>query len=268
MPNRHLRLMCILAHPDDETLGVGGALAKYASEGIETYVVTATRGERGRFGDAPHPGLETVGQVREKELRSAAAILGVREVSFLDYIDGDVDKADPDEAITRIVQQIRRNQPQVVVTFGPEGGYGHPDHIAISQLATAAAVCAADASFAPAVGAAHRIAKLYYVEWGRGKMEAYQRAFREIKMTVDGQERRAAPWPDWAITTQIDASTHWRTVWQAVLCHQTQISIYGALGSLPDEMHRTLWGSQTFYRVFSTVNGGRAPETDLFAGLR
>ncbi len=268
MPNDQLRLLCVLAHPDDETLGVGGTLAKYASEGIETYVVSATRGERGRFGDAPHPGLEIVGQTREKELRAAAAILGVRSVSFLDYIDGDIDKADPNEAVTRIVQKIRLIRPQVVVTFGPEGGYGHPDHIAVSQFTTAAIVCAADASFAPQVGYPHRVAKLYYIEWRREMVEAYQRAFREIKLAVDGGERSSAPWPDWAITTAIDTSAHWRTVWQAVLCHQTQISIYGALAGLSDDEHRDLWGSQTFYRVFSTVNGGRTPETDLFAGLR
>src|SRR6185436_15688698 len=104
-----MRLMCVLAHPDDESLGMGGTLAKYAKEGVETYLVTATRGERGRFGDAVvRPPLEVVGKVREAELRAAGRELGIREIHFLDYIDGDLDRADPKEAQTKIVQFIRR----------------------------------------------------------------------------------------------------------------------------------------------------------------
>src|ERR1700730_16777376 len=83
-----LRLMCVLAHPDDESLGMGGVLAKYAAEGVETYLVTATRGERGWQDDpADNPGLSVLGKLREAELRAAAGILGLREVCFLDYID-------------------------------------------------------------------------------------------------------------------------------------------------------------------------------------
>src|SRR5678810_1155527 len=87
-----LRLMCILAHPDDESLGMGGTLARYAKEGVETYLVTATRGERGRFGDAGvRPPIDVVGKVREAELRAAGRELGIREIHFLDYIDKDLD---------------------------------------------------------------------------------------------------------------------------------------------------------------------------------
>src|SRR5262245_19831855 len=126
-----LRLMCVLAHPDDESLGTGGALARCAAEGIATYVVCATRGEHGRFGEANEsPGPEIVGKAREAELLAAAKELGVREVSFLDYVDGFLDRADPIEAIGRIVGHLRRVKPQVVITFGPDGAYGHPDHIA------------------------------------------------------------------------------------------------------------------------------------------
>lgn len=263
-----LKLVCILAHPDDETLGTGGVLAKYSREGIETYVVTGTRGERGRYGDAPHPGLEIVGQAREQELRAAAAILGVREVHFLDYIDGDLDNVDPREAVMRIVTHLRRIRPHVVITFGPEGAYGHPDHIAICQFATAAIVRAADSSYHPDKSLPHAVSKLYYMEWNAALMQAYFSAFREIKIMVDGRERGANPWPDWAITTEVDTAAHWETVWQAVQCHKTQISIYKKLGELSPESHRALWGTQPYYRVFSLVNGGRKRETDLFEGLR
>src|SRR6187401_166300 len=126
--------MCVLAHPDDESLGNGGTLARYAAEGVETYLATATRGERGWNGppDA-YPGPEALGRTREAELRAAAAELGLREVSFLDYIDGDLDQADPAEAVGRIGAVLRRVRPHVVITFGPDGAYGHPDHIAICQ---------------------------------------------------------------------------------------------------------------------------------------
>ena len=128
-------LLGVLAHPDDESLGFGGTLAKYAAEGVETYLVTATRGERGRFGSHGKRGDPVeVGRVREAELRAAAAVLGIREVSILGYPDGAVDQVAAATAIRAIVSHIRRIRPDVIVTFGPEGAYGHPDHIAISPI--------------------------------------------------------------------------------------------------------------------------------------
>jgi LmbE family N-acetylglucosaminyl deacetylase len=266
-----LRLMSVLAHPDDESLGTGGALAQCAAEGVETYLVTATRGERGRFGDAKvSPGPEIVGRTREAELRAAAAVLGIKDVHFLGYMDGDLDRVDTAEAVGRIVAHLRRVRPQVVITFGPDGAYGHPDHIAIGQLTAAAIACAADCRFGPDGDDTepHRVSKLYFIAWGREKWESYQAGLRRLVVKVDGQERQAVPWADWALTTFIDTSAVWPTVWRAVSCHETQMSIYKSLGALPEEHQRSLWGTQEFYRVFSTVNGGRVKETDLFEGLR
>jgi LmbE family N-acetylglucosaminyl deacetylase len=264
-----LRLMCVLAHPDDESLGTGGALAQCAADGVATYLVTATRGERGRFGDSKEsPGPEIVGKTREAELLAAAKELGIREVSFLDYMDGALDQADAAEATDKIAGHIRRVTPQVVVTFGPDGAYGHPDHIAISQLTTAAIVRAADPSAGLAPSEPHAVSKLYFIAWSPKKWAAYQAALRKLVFKVDGEERQAVPWPDWAITTVIDTSRVWPAVWRAVSCHKTQMSIYKKLGELSDEHQRGLWGTQEFYRVFSNVNGGRAQESDLFEGLR
>jgi LmbE family N-acetylglucosaminyl deacetylase len=264
------RLMCVLAHPDDESLGTGGALAKCAAEGVATYLVTATRGERGRFGDGDEsPGPEVVGKAREAELRAAAQELGVRQVTLFDYPDGALDQVDTREAVAKIVAQLRRIKPHVVITFGPEGAYGHPDHIAISQLTTAAIACAADSRFgSPALGESHRVSKLYFIAWSSNKWAAYQTALRKLVVKVDGQERQAVPWADWAITTVIDTSAVWPTVWRAVSCHRSQMAIYRRLEQLSEEHQRSLWGTQEFYRVFSSVNGGRAQETDLFEGLR
>lgn len=269
MDQKPLKLLCVLAHPDDESLGMGGTIARYASEGVETYLVTATHGERGWFGDEKdNPGLEALGKIREAELLCACETLGFREVCFLDYIDGDLDQAPPGEAVAQIVSHVRRVKPDIVITFAPDGAYGHPDHIAICQFTTAAVMCAADAEYADTSKDPHRISKLYYMAWPGGKWDAYQSAFGDLVMHVDGIDRRAIPWPDWAVTTVIDTSDYWSTVWKAVSCHKSQLPAYGQLEHLPETQHKGLWGTQEYYRVFSTVNGGRAPETDLFEGLR
>jgi LmbE family N-acetylglucosaminyl deacetylase len=254
------RLMCVLAHPDDESLGTGGTLAKYAAEGVETYLITATRGERGRFGDSgTRPTDAVVGCTREGELRAAATELGIREVTCLGYPDGGLDRVSPEMAETAIAEQLCRIKPHVVISFGPDGAYGHPDHIAISQLTTAAIVRAA--------AQGHAVSKLYYLAWGASTWAAYQAALKKLTSTVDGVERHVIPIPDWHITTRIDTSAAWPVVWRAVQCHRTQMSIYANLAALPPEHHRALWGVQEFARVFSLVNGGRTRESDLFEGL-
>jgi LmbE family N-acetylglucosaminyl deacetylase len=264
-----LKLMAVLAHPDDESLGMGGVLARYAGQGVATYVLTATRGQRGRFFDnANRPDDDEVGRVRAEELRCAARELGVRELTLLDYRDGDLDRADPAEAIAAIATHLRRVRPHVVLTFDPFGAYGHPDHIAICQFATAAVVAAADPGFAAGGGPPHRVAKLYYMVHDQAKWDAYQAAFKTLVSRVDGVERGATAWPDWSITARIDTREQWPTVWRAVQCHRTQNAIYAKLATLTEAEHQALWGTQAYYRVFSAVNGGRRRETDLFAGLR
>jgi LmbE family N-acetylglucosaminyl deacetylase len=272
---QQFKLMAVLAHPDDESLGFGGTLAKYAAEGVETHLVTATRGERGRFGSQGKTAEPAeVGRVREAELHAAAAVLGIRDVSLLGYPDGAVDQIEAAVAIRAIVSHIRRIQPHVVITFGPDGAYGHPDHIAISQFTTAAVVCASDGGYPAYDGsdrdpsATHRVAKLHYMAWRNEKWVAYQAAFRELTSMVDGVPRKATPWPDWSITTKIDTSAYWPVVWKAVCCHQTQMSIYERLEQLAEDQQTALWGSQEFYRAYSAVNGGRKLEADLFEGLR
>jgi LmbE family N-acetylglucosaminyl deacetylase len=269
-----LRLLGVFAHPDDESLGCGGILARYAAEGVETYVVTATRGERGRIGHE-RPGAAIVAPVRERELRAATAELGVREVTLLDYLDGELDRVDPRAAAARIAAHVRRIRPQVVVTFAVDGGYGHPDHVAISQLTAAALVAAADPAFRPPTGvelppAAHRVDKLYWMAWDEANYRLYQEAIGgELISRVAGTERHAVAWPAWAITTRIEADAHWPVVWRAVQRHESQITGYGGLAALTPERHRELWGGgQSFVRVFSLVDCGEPPETDLFAGLR
>ncbi len=265
-----LKLMAILAHPDDESLGNGGILAKYAAEGIKTYLVTATRGERGWLGDErEYPGLEGLGKIRENELLNAAEVLDMRYVDFLDYIDGELDQVPPAEAIAKIVGHLRHVRPDVVVTFGPYGGYGHPDHIAICQFTTAAIVEAANPqSLYYRDLAPHSVSKLYYMAETEQTFSVYQSVFGDLVMHIDGVKRGIVSWPEWSVTTRIDTWEYWRTVAHAISCHRTQAPAYLALEQLSDEQRKKLWGIQSYYRVFSRVNGGRRVEEDLFEGLR
>ncbi|HUF76618.1 MAG TPA: PIG-L family deacetylase [Longimicrobiales bacterium] len=266
-----LRLTCVVAHPDDESLGFGGTLARYASEGVEVSLVAATRGERGRYGDGSesHPGPDELGRIREAELRAAAEALGVRHVGFLDYRDGELDAAEPVEAAKRIAVCLRELRPHVLLTFDPFGVYGHPDHIAISQLAIAGALrAAAPGPLGDGRDAPHQVQKAYYRAWSPTARKRFEGAFKPLRSTVDGEVRAPFDWPVWSVTTAVAAHDHWEKVWEAVRCHRTQMAQYGPLSELGPEDHRAIWGSQEYYRVFSLVNGGRAREEDLFEGLR
>jgi len=264
--NEPLKLMCILAHPDDESLGVGGILARYSAEGVVTSLICATRGERGWTGpEHANPGLKPLGQVRERELTNAARILGLHQAHMLDYTDGDLDQADPGVIVPQIASLIRQARPQVVVTFDPKGTYGHPDHIAICQFTHAALVMSAD-SCAPLDGDPHQVLKLYYMVETLEDLDLYLSLFGELSMLVDGVERCPVVWEDWAVTTRVDTSAFRDVVWQAVNCHQTQIPSYeGFRNALACS---DLWSTQSFFRAMSLVNSGRAVEDDLFAGIR
>jgi LmbE family N-acetylglucosaminyl deacetylase len=267
----NLRLMAILAHPDDETLGNGATLARYAAEGVEVTLVTATRGQRGWFGEPDaNPGLTALGQLREAELESAARALGLREVVLLDYVDGEFDTADGDDVVCQLVAHIRRVRPQVVLTFGLDGAYGHPDHMAISQHTTAAIVRASDPRYGHrcSTRAPHTVSKLYHMAMSASREAMYRRAFTDLSMDVDGVERRPVISPDWLIGARIDAGEQWRTAWEAVTCHRTQLPNLPQLVAMPTELKRQLWGICEYQRVFSMVNVGTAIEDDLFAGLR
>lgn len=262
-----MRLLCVFAHPDDEALGAGGLLAKYAADGVETFLITATRGEHGWFGTSEdYPGPEELGKIREAELMDSARVLGIKEVTLLDYEDGHLDQVEPWQVIDQIVTEIRRIKPDVVVTFDPNGVYGHPDHIAISQYTNAATVLAADMTYNPDQ-TAHRVAKLYYFVDTASKMNVYQEVFGELVMEVDGVERRATSWEDWAITTVVHTAEYHDQILDAIRCHRTQLPGYEALTQLPEEKRKILWDTATLYRAYSFVNGGRAIEDDIFAGI-
>lgn len=266
-----LKLMCIFAHPDDESLGTGFTLAKYGAEGVETLLVCATRGERGWSKiPAEFPGHAAFGKIREAELRAAAQVLGINDICFLDYMDGELDRVDALEAIGKITREIRRFRPQVVLTFDPTGAYGHPDHIAISQYAMGAVVAAADIGYIDSAGyPPHRVPKVYYILDSERMVKMFQEVVGGIEMPVNGERRAHFGWPEWAATAKIDGSAYWDANLKAIACHQTQVSEWiEKIRRIPETHDPLIWSMQTYYRVYSLVNGSLEVETDLFAGLR
>jgi len=159
-------LLLLLAHPDDESFLAGGTVARLADEGRPAALVCATRGQAGSLGDPPLATRETIGRVREGELRDACAVLGLDLVALLDYEDRRLGEADPDAIRRTLVGQLRRERPRVVVTFDPNGVTGHPDHIAISRFALDAVTAAGDARWAPELGAAHRVRRVVWSPTG------------------------------------------------------------------------------------------------------
>ena len=176
-------LLAVLAHPDDESFGMGGTLALYASRGVDVHLVCATRGEVGEVAPELLKGFHSVAELRESELRCAAGILGLKGVHFLDYRDsgmpGSPDNQHPqalaaqplEEVAANVVCYIRELKPQVVLTFDPIGGYHHPDHIAIQRATVRAFEQAANPAFAPESLPVYAPERLYFHTMPHGFMK-------------------------------------------------------------------------------------------------
>lgn len=265
--------MCVIAHPDDESFGLGPAIAKYAAEGVSVSVICATRGERGWMGaEQDNPGLEKLGQIREAELRTAVKVLGVSELTLLEYIDGEVDQAEPAQFISTLAHHLRRFRPQIVLTFDPFGAYGHPDHVAICQLTTAAIVQAAhqSAGDVPPVESLvpHTVSKLYYLADTAEFIDSFEAIVGEIAIVVNGTKRQNVVWPKWSISAVIDAREYWPIVWQAFQAHTSQQHEFAPLADASQELRESICGIRTFYRAYSFVTKNNGVEADLFEGLR
>jgi LmbE family N-acetylglucosaminyl deacetylase len=173
-------ILAVLAHPDDESFGMGGTLALYAERGVDVHLVCATRGEVGEMDEKYMQGFNSIAERREAELRCAAGILGLAGVYFLDYRDsgmpGSPDNEHPDALFAQPIETvaeeiaafIRDLKPDVVLTFDPIGGYRHPDHIAIHQATVLAFEKANKADFAPETGTPFQPRKLYYHTISKG----------------------------------------------------------------------------------------------------
>jgi len=152
-------LLSVLAHPDDESFGMGGTLAKYAGQGVDVHLICATRGEAGEVAPEYLEGFSSIAELREQELNCAVEQLGINPVHLLSYRDsgmtGSIDNENPqalmnaplEQVAGEIAEYIRKIKPQVVLTFDPIGGYRHPDHIFIHEAATRAFELAGDSSY-------------------------------------------------------------------------------------------------------------------------
>lgn len=172
-------LLAVLAHPDDESFGLGGTLALYASKGYDTYLICATRGEVGTLDEEYLKGFKDTAELRTDELERAAKVLGLKKVFFLDYRDSGMPGTEAnkhpeaqinhsvDEVAGKVVKYIRELKPDVVITFDPIGGYKHPDHIHIHKATVLAFEKADDASFHPEAGLPFKPRALYYQVFSR-----------------------------------------------------------------------------------------------------
>ena len=177
-------LLAVLAHPDDESFGLGGTLALYSSKGYDVYYVCATRGEVGTVDEEHLKGFKDTAEMRTAELMKAAKALGLKEVFFLGYRDSGMPGTEPnqhpdaqinapiDEVAGRVVKYIRELKPEVVLTFDPIGGYKHPDHIHIHKATVLAFENADNASFHPQAGDPFKPQALYYQVFPKGLLKA------------------------------------------------------------------------------------------------
>lgn len=150
------------AHPDDEVFMMGGIACHYAAQGVQLGVVCGTRGERGSCGNPPLCSIEELPKVREQELRNAVKIVDIEHLHVLDYQDQHLWEAPIDEIRRTLVGILRQHRPQIVITFDPHGANMHTDHVAIARFTYDAIGAAADASWYPDLGAAHRVKRLLW----------------------------------------------------------------------------------------------------------
>jgi LmbE family N-acetylglucosaminyl deacetylase len=282
-----LTLMAVFAHPDDESFGTGGTLARYGADpDVRVVLVCATRGEAGEISDPELATPERLGQVREQELRCATEALGVDQLYILDYRDsgmaGTPENLDPrslamskfDEVVGKIVAYIRQEQPDVIMTFDQTGGYGHPDHVAVHYHTRAAFSAAADRLRYPeqieAGLGAHQAKKLYYTAIPRRFFLAVADKMKELGIEIPERylRRLNGPFglPDFACTTDIYVQEYWDAKQAAVQCHATQLNPDSFFAALPPEVMRELQAWECFQLAESLVSADE--NHDLFIGLR
>jgi mycothiol S-conjugate amidase len=266
-------------------------MARYVDEGVDVLVVTCTGGERGSI---LNPALqhrkdieENISEIRRKEMDRARAILGVRQ-HWLGFVDSGLPEGDPlpplpegcfalvplDEAVERLVREIREFRPHVITTYDEYGGYPHPDHIRTHEVSVAAFDAAADPDRFPAAGDPWQPLKLYYdVGFSTERATKLHEA-----MLAAGLE---SPYEDWMkrreewfgkrrppkITTQVNVADWFERRDAALLAHATQVDPEGWFFKVPLDVQRAVWPTEDFELARSLVDS-TLPEDDLFAGVR
>ena len=270
---KRLRLLAVFAHPDDEAFGTGGTLAKCAAEGCDVHLVTATRGEAGEISEPDLATTANLPEVREQELRAACRVYGIHPPILLDYVDGQLPIVHQGQAVGRLVRIIRAIRPQVLITFGPDGIYGHYDHIAAHRWATIAADLSADPACFPdqRTGACrpHQISKVYFRALVEGQVASMSDGSSRPAVMMDGVPFYFVGRRQEEITTIIDVGDFVEAKLRGIRCHVTQVGRNSRFTEMADEVMRDPWfASEHFVLARSTVGRPEGVETDLFAGLR
>jgi N-acetyl-1-D-myo-inositol-2-amino-2-deoxy-alpha-D-glucopyranoside deacetylase/mycothiol S-conjugate amidase len=274
-------LLAVHAHPDDECIGTGGILARYAADGVRTVLVTCTDGAVGEISDPSLATPDNLAEVRACELDESVRILNVSRLVKLGYRDsgmaGTADnnhpaafqQADLEQAIQRVVKVVREERPSIIVTYDERGGYGHPDHIRAHQVAVAAFHLAGDVGYA-AGGPVWATSKLYYSVIPRSALRAFAERLRAagIQTPFSETSESAAEVPfgvdDDQVTATVDVSAFIDAKRAALEAHRTQMGPDQFFMRLPPALFAEAFGRETFQRM---AGPGPSHETDLFEGL-
>lgn len=277
-------LLSIHAHPDDEASKGAPTVAKYKSMGVRAVLVTCTGGEEG---DILNPAMDRpevradLAAVRLRELEAASALIGYDEVILLGYRDSGMPdseanarpeafaNADLDEAVARLVEIIRRECPQVILTYGDDQqGYPHPDHLRVHDISVPAFELAGDSSYRPDLGEPFTPLKMYYSVWSRARVAATHEKFLELGLESPfSDDWFTRPSQDERVTTSIDIGPWFDVRLEALLAHATQVDPDSAFWfGLPREIARSVHPYEDYILARSRV-ATSVPETDLFAGI-
>ena len=280
-----LCLLQVHAHPDDESSKGAGTVARYQHEGIRSVLVCCTGGEEG---DILNPALdlpdvrERIADVRREELETAVKVIGYDSLVMLGYRDSGMADSEAnarpeafanaplDEAVGRMVEIIRRERPQVIVTYSDDQqGYPHPDHLMVHDISLPAFAAAGDPDAYPDRGEPWVVSKLYYTVWSRARMLETHEKFEELGLespfTPEWFER---PSQDHRITTQVSLEGYEDVRVEALLSHATQVDPTSPFWfGLPRDVSRAIHPFDDYVLAQSRVESV-IPEDDLFAGLR
>jgi mycothiol S-conjugate amidase len=283
--SERLCLLSVHAHPDDEASKGAATVHRYHEQGVRTVLVCCTGGEAG---DILNPAMDTpevrarLHEVRMEELARSAEIIGFDEAVMLGYKDSgmpdtpeneDPDcfaRADLDEAVGRLVAIIRRERPQVMLTYADDQeGYPHPDHLRVHEISMLAADAAADPARYPEAGEPWQVLKIYYSSWSRARVQAMHEAFLANGLESPYDKRWfERPSQDHRLTTHIDVTGLYAVRAGALKAHATQIDPLSPFWfGLPEEIAAGVYPQDDFILARSEVPT-TSPEDDLFAGIQ
>ena len=279
------RLLACFAHPDDEAFPVGGVLAAHAGRGVRVRLVTATLGEEGEIRQEGAATKDTLGEVRRVELACAVKALGLAEHTVWDYRDSGMAgtpsnnhpqalvNAQESQVVERLVLEIRRFRPQVVLTFEPGGLYGHPDHIAISNHATKAFHLAASPDAFPHQLVEwilpHQAGRLFYSARPKGFRREWALQLRQagIDTPLPSAERADEGTPLEDIHLDLDVADHLENKMACILCHRTQVAPDWPYHRIPRRVTAAILGKEQYIRAYPPVADGEKLPGDFFQGL-